>query len=54
MDSLFYDKLIHVLEEERIYTKEPMKKHTTFRVGGEADYFVLPKTTEEVKGIVAL
>ena len=54
MDSLFYDKLINVLEENRIYTKEPMKKHTTFRVGGEADYFVLPKTTEEVKGIVAL
>lgn len=54
MDSLFYNKLINVLEEERIYTKEPMKNHTTFRVGGEADYFVLPKTTEEVKGIVAL
>lgn len=54
MNSLFYSKLIDVLEENRIYTKEPMKKHTTFRVGGEADYFVLPKTIEEVKGIVAL
>lgn len=54
MNSLFYSKLIHVLDENRVYTKEPMKNHTTFRVGGEADYFVLPNTIEEVKGIVIL
>lgn len=54
MNSLFYSKLIDEIEENRVYTKEPMKNHTTFRVGGEADYFVLPKTKEEVKTIVAL
>ena len=54
MNSLFYNKLIDEIEENRVYTKEPMKNHTTFRVGGEADYFVLPKTKEEVKTIVAL
>lgn len=52
MNSLFYSKLIDALEEKQVYTKEPMKNHTTFRVGGEADYFVLPKTKEEVKKIV--
>lgn len=31
-----------------------MKKHTTFRVGGNADYFIVPKTIEEVKNVVAL
>ena len=31
-----------------------MKKHTTFRVGGNADYFVIPKSGEEVRGIVDL
>lgn len=33
---------------------EPMKKHTTFRIGGEADYFVMPRTKEEVKQTVAV
>ena len=23
---------------------EPMKKHTTFRIGGPADYFVTPES----------
>ena len=43
-----------MIEESRVYVDEPMKKHTTFRVGGPADYFVVPKTKEEVKNIVAL
>ena len=54
MSTLFYNKLIDIMDEKRIYTKEPMKNHTTFRVGGEADYFVIPKTIEEVKHIVNL
>lgn len=29
-----------------VYKQEPMKKHTTFRVGGPADYFVCPKREE--------
>lgn len=33
---------------------EPMKKHTTFRIGGESDYFVMPRTKEEVKQTVAV
>jgi UDP-N-acetylmuramate dehydrogenase len=33
---------------------EPMKLHTTFRVGGNADYFVMPQSAEEVENIVAL
>lgn len=39
---------------EQILTEEPMKKHTTFRIGGPADYLVLPQTAEEVAKIVAL
>ena len=26
---------------------EPMKKHTTFRIGGPADYYLCPHSTEE-------
>ncbi len=32
-----------------IKLNEPMKKHTTFRVGGSADYFYEPKTYEDIK-----
>lgn len=29
-----------------------MKSHTTFRVGGPADYFVTPQTAEEVAKVI--
>lgn len=54
MNLVFYNKMIDVMGQDRIYMEEPMKKHTTFRVGGNADYFVMPKTKEEVKKIIAL
>lgn len=54
MSSNFYTKLTEILDGNRIYKDEPMKKHTTFRVGGNADYFVTPSSTEEVQRVVAL
>lgn len=54
MNSNFYNKLLTILDKEKVYLDEPMKKHTTFRVGGPADYFVTPSTVEEVKNIVTL
>ena len=54
MDQFFYNKLIEILPEERVKREEPMKNHTTFRVGGPADYFVIPQTEEEVKRTVLL
>ncbi len=54
MNSYFYNELLTILNTEKIYLDEPMKKHTTFRVGGPADYFVTPSTVEEVKCIVEL
>ena len=54
MNLAFYNQLIQIIDKERVLLDEPMKKRTTFRVGGNADYFVVPKTTEEVKGVVRL
>lgn len=54
MNLGFYNELIQIIDKERVLLDEPMKKHTTFRVGGDADYFVMPRTTVEVKGVVAL
>lgn len=50
----FYEKLLTVSKESHIKTKEEMRKHTTFRVGGPAAYFVTPKGEEELKGVVSL
>lgn len=32
---------------------EPMKRHTSFRAGGPADWFVVPETAEELKKAVS-
>lgn len=49
MNLEFYNQLILNIDKERVLLDEPMKKHITFRVGGNADYFVMPKNSEEVK-----
>ena len=35
-----------------IKQKEPMKNHTSFKIGGECDYFVMPEKTNQVKLVV--
>lgn len=49
-------RLVSTLEEivggENVWTEEPMKLHTTFRIGGKADYFVTPGKPEEVRQLV--
>lgn len=37
---------------ELIYTNEPMKKHTTFKIGGPADFLVTPRSAEDVLRLV--
>ena len=41
-------KLKEIVKDNEIYIDEPMKKHTSFRVGGPADILVKPKTEEEI------
>ncbi len=54
MNLEFYNKLTDYIEEKRVYKDEPMKKHTTFRVGGNADYFIVPKTEKEIQNVIHL
>ena len=54
MNQSFYDKLTSVIAKERVYVDEPMSRHTTFRVGGPADFFVTPKAKEEVRDVVRI
>lgn len=43
---------ISLLGEENVFIAEPMSKHTTFRIGGNADIFVTPATDEQVVGAI--
>lgn len=54
MNAEFYHQLIQIIDTERVLVEEPMKKHVTFRVGGPADFFVMPRTADEIRGILAL
>lgn len=37
---------------ERIFINEPMKKHTTFQVGGDTDCLITVESTEELRGLI--
>lgn len=54
MKEQFYKELTKILTPEQIYLDEPMKNHTTFRIGGPADWFVTPSTKEEIRQLVIL
>ena len=47
-----YENLCGILGEGNVLKDEPMKNHTTFRVGGPADWFVTPKEDEQVREII--
>ena len=45
------DKLKQIIPEKYILSNEPMKKHTTFRIGGPADIFAAPESIEEIEAV---
>lgn len=46
--------LTRAVGEDRILTNESMSRHTTFRIGGPADVFAVPRTVEEAAEIVRI
>ena len=54
MNQNFYNKLNNVIAKDSILINEPMSRHTTFRVGGPADFFVTPKAKEEVRDVIRI
>ena len=49
-----YSRLCSIAGQKNILKDEPMSRHTTFRIGGPADYFVMPSSAEEIRQVVAL
>ncbi len=54
MGQEFYDALKKILPEAGILQEEPMRDHTTFRIGGPARFFVMPGTKEELRALLSL
>lgn len=43
-----------IVGESNVRVMEPLSRHTTFRIGGPCDIYVIPDTYDEVRDIVAL
>ncbi len=54
MNREFYNKLITIVDEENVLINESMSKHTTFRIGGNADYYVSVQNVKSLREIVDL
>ena len=54
MNQKVIEKFWNLLGKDRVLVDEPMKRHTTFRIGGPADFFLLPSTVDEVWGILEI
>ena len=52
MEQIIYDRLCEIAGRDNVLCGEPMKKHVTFRIGGPADYFVIPHSEEEVSALI--
>lgn len=45
-------RLEQIVNKENIRCNEPMYKHTTFKTGGNADYFIKADSIEKIKKIL--
>lgn len=46
-------ELKKITDEKNIFINEPLKKHTSFRIGGNADFLVIPESKEEILKILS-
>lgn len=54
MDNIIIRNLISVLPKNSVKLNEPMKEHTTFRIGGNAEVMIFPESTEDIKNIIKI
>jgi len=52
MKSNILSNLVNIVGDENVIENEPMSKHTSFKIGGNADFFTTPRTTEQIKEII--
>ncbi len=47
-----FEKLVNLAGEGAVLKNEPMKNHTSFKTGGCADYFIMPKIGKNIIEII--
>ena len=47
-------KFEELIGRENVLTNEPMKNHTTFKIGGPTDIFLMPKTEEQIANVLKI
>lgn len=48
------NKFCACLGSDNVYRNEPMRKHTTFRIGGPADFYLCPHSAKEIQKAVEI
>ena len=54
MNEEIKQKFCREFGSDRVLLEEPMKRHTTFRIGGPAEVFVMPGNLEEMQRILEI
>lgn len=49
-----YEELLKITSKDNIKKNEPMKYHTSFHIGGSADWFIILEDEEKIKKLVLL
>lgn len=52
MKESYLDELSKNITKERIFFNEPMSNHTSIKIGGPAEVFVIASTIEEIKTVI--
>lgn len=52
-NKMLSEALISMLGAVNVRTGELMKTHTTFRIGGAADYYVTPQAEKQIADVIA-
>ena len=47
-------EIYKILPEEKVLLNEPMKNHTSFKIGGPAEVFIKVATENEMKNIITI
>lgn len=50
----FEKQLQEIVNKKNILKNEPMSKHTSLKIGGNADYFVIVSSVDELKNVINL
>lgn len=53
MRKEIYEDILNIISQEsKVLKKEPMSKHTSFKIGGVADVYIVAKSIEDIKKIL--